>query len=56
MSVEPYYTADRVTLYQGDGLAVLRELPEGSVQCCVTSPPCCTGLEEFVHDAGGGSC
>lgn len=28
-----------VTLWQGDALEVLRELPDGSVDCCVTSPP-----------------
>ena len=27
------------TLYLGDALTVLRELPDCSVQCCVTSPP-----------------
>jgi DNA modification methylase len=27
------------TLYLGDALEVLRELPAGSVDCCVTSPP-----------------
>ena len=27
------------TLYQGDCLDVLRGIPDGSVQCCVTSPP-----------------
>ncbi len=28
-----------VDLFPGDCLAVLREIPDGSVQCCVTSPP-----------------
>src|SRR3990167_5821833 len=28
-----------VTLYVGDALAVLAELPDESVHCCVTSPP-----------------
>lgn len=36
---EPYYTDDRVRLWHGDALAVLRELPDTSVNCCVTSPP-----------------
>ena len=27
------------TLYQGDALTVLRELPDASVNCCITSPP-----------------
>lgn len=34
-----YYTDDSVTLWHGDALAVLRELPDQSVNCCVTSPP-----------------
>jgi DNA modification methylase len=37
--VSPYYADDLVTLYQGDARAVLRELPDASVNCCVTSPP-----------------
>lgn len=36
---EPYYSDDTVTLYHGDALAVLRGLPDSSVDCCVTSPP-----------------
>ena len=27
------------TIYTGDALEVLRGLPDGSVNCCVTSPP-----------------
>lgn len=34
-----YYQDDAVTLFHGDSLAVLRELPDQSVDCCVTSPP-----------------
>lgn len=34
-----YFTATHGTLYQGDSLAILSELPSESVQCCVTSPP-----------------
>lgn len=37
--VEPYYSDESVTLWHGDSLAVLRELPDASVDCCVTSPP-----------------
>jgi site-specific DNA-methyltransferase (cytosine-N4-specific) len=37
--VDPYYEDDQVTLYHGDALAVVRELPGGSVHCVVTSPP-----------------
>ena len=35
----PYYSDDAVTLHHGDALEVLRNLPDGSVDCCVTSPP-----------------
>lgn len=35
----PYYDASGVTIYQGDAIEVLRELPVESVQCCITSPP-----------------
>ena len=37
--MKPYYSDETVTLYHGDSLAVLRELPDQSVDCCVTSPP-----------------
>lgn len=35
----PYLADPDVTLYHGDALEVLRELPDESVNCCVTSPP-----------------
>lgn len=34
-----YYQDDQVTLYHGDALAVAGELPDGSADCIVTSPP-----------------
>ena len=39
MTDAPYYIDDAVTLWHGDALAVLRDLPSASVDCCVTSPP-----------------
>jgi DNA modification methylase len=36
---EPYYADESVTLFHGDALDVLRQLPDASVDCCVTSPP-----------------
>lgn len=36
---EPYFADESVTLWHGDSLEVLRELPDQSVDCCVTSPP-----------------
>lgn len=35
----PYYSDESVTLWHGDALAVLREMPAESVDCVVTSPP-----------------
>lgn len=34
-----YYTDDQVTLWHGDALDTLRTMPDGSVDCIVTSPP-----------------
>ncbi len=45
----PYFTDDSVTLYLGDALAVLRELPDQSVDCCVTSPPY-FGLRDYGEE------
>ena len=49
MSGQPYYQDDAVTLWHGDSLAVLRDLPSGSVDCCVTSPPY-FGLRDYGVD------
>jgi DNA modification methylase len=37
--MQPYYQDKSITLYQGNALDVLRDLPERSAYCCVTSPP-----------------
>ncbi len=37
--IEPYFNADGTTIFRGDCLDVLRRLPDGVVQTCVTSPP-----------------
>jgi site-specific DNA-methyltransferase (adenine-specific) len=37
--VKPYYQDDAVTLYRGDALAVLADLPAESVDTLVTDPP-----------------
>ena len=39
MTRAPHYTDGDVTLYHGDALEVARELPDGTVDCIVTSPP-----------------
>ena len=40
---EPYYRDERVTLYHGDALAVLANLPSGSVDAVVCDPPYSSG-------------
>ena len=47
--MKPYYEDDGVTLYHGDCLSVLREMPAQSVNCCVTSPPY-FGLRDYGSD------
>lgn len=37
--MSPYYVDEQVTLWHGDSLEVLRELPDGSVDAVVTDPP-----------------
>ena len=49
MSTEPYYQDEHVTLWHGDALAVLADLPAGSVDCIVTSPPY-FGLRDYGVD------
>ncbi len=39
ISREPYINDQDFTLYVGDVREVLRDLPDGSVDCVVTSPP-----------------
>ena len=36
---KPYYSDDSATLWHGDALAVLQQMPDESVDCIVTSPP-----------------
>lgn len=43
---EPFVSDPDFTLYQGDALEVLRQLPDESVDCCVTSPPY-LGLRDY---------
>lgn len=41
--IVPYYTGDGTALYQADALAVLRELPDASVDAVITDPPYSSG-------------
>lgn len=46
---DPWLQDADVTLYHGDALQVLRELPDESVDCCVTSPPSDSDAVEFLR-------
>lgn len=46
---QPYYSDATVTLYHGSALDVLASLPDGSVNCIVTSPPY-FGLRDYGVD------
>lgn len=37
--IQPYFEKDEITVYHGDLLDVLPQLPEASVDCVVTDPP-----------------
>jgi len=37
--ITPYYVDDHATLWLGNAFDVIRQLPDESVNCIVTSPP-----------------
>jgi len=45
----PYYQNELVTIYHGDCLKTLKQLPDEHVNCCVTSPPY-WGLRQYLPD------
>ncbi len=47
--MKPYFTDGQTTLYHGQSLDVLREMPAESVNCIVTSPPY-FGLRDYGVD------
>ena len=49
-----YYQDESVTLHLGDSLEVARTLPDGSVDCIVTSPPY-FGLRDYGADGQYGT-
>lgn len=49
--IRPYYDDNSVTLYTGDAVEVLRELPDGCADCVVTSPPY-WGLRDYGTGTG----
>lgn len=50
--VTPHYADEAVTLYRGDALAVLRELPDASVDAVLTDPPYSSGGQYRGDRAG----
>ena len=46
---DPYYQNELVTIYHGDCLKTLKQLPDEHVNCCVTSPPY-WGLRSYLPD------
>ena len=51
--MKPYYADDAVTLWHGDCIAVMRELPDASVDAVVTDPPYELGFMGKGWDASG---
>ena len=55
---KPYYQDNWATLYLGDSLKILKELPDNFIQTCVTSPPY-WGLRDYgtaAWEGGDSSC
>lgn len=48
---DPYYADESVTLYHGDCIDVMRELPEASVDAVITDPPYGLGFMGKAWDA-----
>jgi DNA modification methylase len=46
--MKPNYTTERLDIRVGDCRQLMREMPDESVQCCVTSPPY-FGLRDYGH-------
>ena len=51
--MKPYYSDDSATLYHGDCVEVMRELPDASVDAVVTDPPYELGFMGKGWDASG---
>lgn len=51
-SVKPFWTSDDglVETYVGDALELLRQMPPGTVQCTITSPPYWGGIRDYGSD------
>lgn len=52
--MEPWHLDDQATIYHGDCLEVLRELPDASVDSVVTDPPYALGFMGREWDSFGG--
>lgn len=46
--MQPFYVDNWLTLYQGDALATLRDLPDGEVDAVITDPPYNSGASTLA--------
>ena len=56
--IAPSYEHAGITIYNGDALEILRQLPDATVNCCITSPPY-WGLRDYgtaTWDGGDTEC
>jgi DNA modification methylase len=56
--IAPSYDHAGITIYNGDALEILRQLPDATVNCCITSPPY-WGLRDYgtaTWDGGDTEC
>lgn len=54
-AVKPYYEDDLVTLYHGDALEILPQLPKGAAKAVITDPPYVLGQASSQGKAGAWS-
>jgi DNA modification methylase len=47
--MKAYHDDELVTLYHGDSMAAISSLPDGSIDCCITSPPY-YGLRDYGQE------
>jgi site-specific DNA-methyltransferase (adenine-specific) len=52
--IRPYFEKDDITIYHGDLLDVLPQLPPASIDCVVTDPPYLLSFMGKEWDKGGG--
>jgi site-specific DNA-methyltransferase (cytosine-N4-specific) len=58
VGVKPYYSDASVEIFHGDCYEILRQLPEATINCAITSPPY-WGLRDYgtaCWEGGEASC